>query len=44
MFVLGIAGGSGSGKTTFAKKVLKGAGESSLSLLHMDIQLYLVGE
>ncbi|MEX0799262.1 MAG: uridine kinase [Bacteriovoracaceae bacterium] len=33
---MGIAGGSGSGKTTFAHKVLKGAGESHLSLLHMD--------
>ncbi len=36
MYLVGIAGGSGSGKTTFAKKVLKGAGDSSLSLLHMD--------
>lgn len=36
MYLVGIAGGSGSGKTTFAKKVLKGAGESLLSVLHMD--------
>lgn len=36
MYLVGIAGGSGSGKTTFAKKVLKGAGESMLSVLHMD--------
>lgn len=36
MHIVGIAGGSGSGKTTFANKVLTFTGESSLSILHMD--------
>lgn len=36
LYLVGIAGGSGSGKTTFANKVLKEAGESHLSVLHMD--------
>lgn len=37
MFIIGIAGGSGSGKTTFAKKVLQRVGNSpDLALLHQD--------
>jgi uridine kinase len=36
MYIVGIAGGSGSGKTTFAKKVLKSIGEQNAVILHMD--------
>jgi uridine kinase len=36
IFLIGIAGGSGSGKTTFAKKVMKNIDNSTCSLLHMD--------
>jgi uridine kinase len=36
VFLIGIAGGSGSGKTTFAKKVMKAINHSDSSLLHMD--------
>jgi uridine kinase len=36
IFLIGIAGGSGSGKTTFARKVMKNISSSSSSLLHMD--------
>lgn len=36
IFLIGIAGGSGSGKTTFAKKVMKGISSFDASLLHMD--------
>lgn len=36
IFLIGIAGGSGSGKTTFAKKVMKAVSNSHSSLLHMD--------
>ena len=36
IFLIGIAGGSGSGKTTFAKKVMKGISHCDSSLLHMD--------
>ncbi len=36
IFLIGIAGGSGSGKTTFAKKVLKGILNLESCLLHMD--------
>ena len=39
MFLVGIAGGSGSGKTTFAKKILEKVPEKSASkvaLLHQD--------
>jgi len=36
IFLVGIAGGSGSGKTTFAKKVLKNLNNSACALLHMD--------
>lgn len=35
MYLIGIAGGSGSGKTTFAKKVLQEV-SSGTSILHMD--------
>jgi uridine kinase len=36
IFLIGIAGGSGSGKTTFAKKVMNGISTFDSSLLHMD--------
>ena len=36
MYIVGVAGGSGSGKTTFAKKVLKSIGEENAVILHMD--------
>lgn len=36
IFLVGIAGGSGSGKTTFAKKVMKGLSGSDASMVHMD--------
>jgi len=35
-FLIGICGGSGSGKTTFAHKVLKHIPQEAVSLLHMD--------
>lgn len=36
MYIVGIAGGSGSGKTTFSKKVIKNLNEESAVILHMD--------
>jgi uridine kinase len=36
MFLIGIAGGSGSGKTTFARKVVQNLGEAAVSILHQD--------
>lgn len=36
MYIVGIAGGSGSGKTTFAHKVLKHIGEDNTVLISMD--------
>lgn len=36
IFLIGIAGGSGSGKTTFAKKVMKHINSAQSCLLHMD--------
>lgn len=36
MFLVGIAGGSGSGKTTFAQKVIKGVNDPNVVLLHQD--------
>lgn len=36
MFLIGIAGGSGSGKTTFAKKIMQRVGDPSVALLHQD--------
>ena len=36
VFIIGIAGGSGSGKTTFAKKVQKHIGKEQSSLISMD--------
>ena len=36
IFLIGIAGGSGSGKTTFAKKVMRALNSTHSSLLHMD--------
>ncbi len=36
IFLIGIAGGSGSGKTTFAKKVMNNIDHAESSLLHMD--------
>ena len=36
MYIVGIAGGSGSGKTTFSKKVLKDLAVNDAIILHMD--------
>jgi len=36
MFLLGIAGGSGSGKTTFAQKIIQRVADPSVALLHQD--------
>jgi uridine kinase len=36
MFLIGIAGGSGSGKTTFAKKIMQGVRDPNVALLHQD--------
>ena len=36
MFLVGVAGGSGSGKTTFAKKILQRVNDPNLALLHQD--------
>jgi len=36
IFLIGICGGSGSGKTTFASKVLKHIPQEAVSVLHMD--------
>jgi uridine kinase len=36
MFLVGIAGGSGSGKTTFAKKIIQHVNDPSVALLHQD--------
>ena len=36
MKIIGIAGGSGSGKTTFAKKILKKIGSENSFMLSMD--------
>jgi uridine kinase len=36
MFLVGIAGGSGSGKTTFSKKVIERVSDASVVLLHQD--------
>ena len=36
MKIIGIAGGSGSGKTTFAKKVISHIDEDMVNILHMD--------
>src|SRR4051812_47047735 len=36
MFLVGIAGGSGSGKTTFAQKAMRQLGGPEVSILHQD--------
>lgn len=36
MYIVGIAGGSGSGKTTFAKKVLDDLDPKRTAIIHMD--------
>ena len=36
MYLIGICGGSGSGKTTFAEKVLKNLANEDIAILHMD--------
>ncbi|MFN7685926.1 MAG: uridine kinase [Oligoflexia bacterium] len=36
MFLVGIAGGSGSGKTTFANKILQRVTDPGVALLHQD--------
>ena len=42
VFLIGICGGSGSGKTTFAQKILKNVGPGRISILHMDA--YYLGD
>lgn len=36
MYIVGIAGGSGSGKTTFTKKILRHVDGSRVAILHQD--------
>ncbi len=36
MYIVGIAGGSGSGKTTFAQKIISLLGNAPVQILHMD--------
>jgi uridine kinase len=36
VYIIGVAGGSGSGKTTFAEKVIHKVGKENITLLHMD--------
>jgi uridine kinase len=36
MYIIGIAGGSGSGKTTFTQKVLSQVNDSKVGVLHQD--------
>lgn len=36
MYIIGITGGSGSGKTTFAKKVINRIGPSDVAIMHLD--------
>jgi uridine kinase len=36
MYIIGIAGGSGSGKTTFTQKVLHQVNDARVGLLHQD--------
>lgn len=36
MYLIGIAGGSGSGKTTFANKIIDELSDSQVEILHMD--------
>jgi len=36
MYLVGIAGGSGSGKTTFTKKILRHVGDHKVAILHQD--------
>jgi len=36
MFLVGVAGGSGSGKTTFANKIIQRVNDPSVVLLHQD--------
>lgn len=36
MYIIGITGGSGSGKTTFAKKIIKNTTKKGVSIVHMD--------
>lgn len=36
VFLIGIAGGSGSGKTTFAKKIINQVKDEAVGLLHQD--------
>lgn len=42
MFIIGIAGGSGAGKTTFAKKVFSSANCDKTQILHMDSYYHAV--
>lgn len=36
MFLIGVAGGSGSGKTTFAERIVKRVDSKSVQILHQD--------
>lgn len=36
MFIVGVAGGSGSGKTTFAEKIIQRANDPRVGILHHD--------
>lgn len=36
MYIIGITGGSGSGKTTFAEKVIKRIAPQQIAILHLD--------
>jgi uridine kinase len=36
MYLIGVAGGSGSGKTTFAEKIIQRLPKAKVTLLHMD--------
>jgi uridine kinase len=36
MYLIGIAGGSGSGKTTFTQKIFKRADDADVAILHQD--------
>ncbi|MDA8791704.1 uridine kinase [Bacteriovoracaceae bacterium] len=36
MYLIGIAGGSGSGKTTFAQKIIQRSNENNIHIIHQD--------
>lgn len=43
MYLVGVAGGSGSGKTTFTRRIIDAVASSSLGVLHQD-HYYLDGD